>query len=231
MARISSYNLDASVSKTDKVIGTDSSGNTTKNFKIQDVLQYVNDSGLLNIGDLLTFQYQDQGSAPADGHFLLTTGGPSFSTITELTISHNDLSSQNIKNLLDYLVGQNIIISQTDNKNNFGHFTFSSLAQVGSNSYSTMGILFQEGNGSLLANKYYSVSLSPKGQSDKNFVSDNINFTANVAETINHNLAKFPSVTTVDSAGSQIIGDIQHININSLTITFTSSFQGKIYAN
>ncbi len=231
MARISSYNLDTSVSKTDKVIGTDSSGNTTKNFKIQDVLQYVNDSGLLNIGDLLTFQYQDQGSTPADGHFLLKTGGPSFSTITELTISHNDLSSQNIKDLFDYLVGQNIIISQTDNKNNFGHFVFNNLVQVGGNSYSTMSISNLESNDGLAADKYYTISLSNKGQSDKNFVSNDITFTANVGQTVNHNLGKNPTVVLVDSAGTEVVADIQHNSTTQITVTTTSSFTGKIFAN
>ena len=93
MARISTYNLDNTVSKNDKVIGTDSSGSSTKNFKLSDVIQLVNDSGLLNIGDLLTFQYNTNNSY---GSLNLTTGGPSFSTISEITVSHSDLSNQNI---------------------------------------------------------------------------------------------------------------------------------------
>ena len=47
----------------------------------------------------------------------------------------------------------------------------------------------------------------------------------------NHNLNKFPSATTVDSAGSQVVGDIQHIDLNSFKITFKAAFQGKVYAN
>ena len=228
MARISTYNLDNTVSKNDKVIGTDSSGSSTKNFKLSDVIQLVNDSGLLNIGDLLTFQYNTNSSY---GSLNLTTGGPSFSTISEITVSHSDLSNQNIKDLLDYLVGQNIIISQTDNKNNFGHFVFNGLTQVGSTNFSVMSISHLESNDGLVLNKYYTISLSNKGQSDKNFVSNDITFSAGVGQVINHNLGKRPTVVLVDSAGTEVVADIQHNSTTQITVTTTSSFTGTIYAN
>ena len=228
MARISTYNLDNTVSKNDKVIGTDSSGSSTKNFKLSDVIQLVNDSGLLNIGDLLTFQYNTNSSY---GSLNLTTGGPSFSTISEITVSHSDLSNQNIKDLLDYLVGQNIIISQTDNKNNFGHFVFNGLAQVGSTNFSVMSISHLESNDGLVLNKYYTMSLSNKGQSDKNFVSNDITFSAGIGQIVNHNLGKRPTVVLVDSAGTEVVADIQHNSSTQITVTTTSSFTGRIYAN
>jgi len=228
MARISTYNLDNTVSKNDKVIGTDSSGSSTKNFKLSDVIQLVNDSGLLNIGDLLTFQYNTNNSY---GSLNLTTGGPSFSTISEITVSHSDLSNQNIKDLLDYLVGQNIIISQTDNKNNFGHFVFNGLTQVGSTDFSVMSISHLESNDGLVLNKYYTMSLSNKGQSDKNFVSNDITFSAGIGQVVNHNLGKRPTVVLVDSAGTEVVADIQHNSTTQITVTTTSSFTGTIYAN
>ena len=227
MAKISSYDLDTAVSKSDKVIGTDSGGGT-RNFKIENVIQFVNDSGLLNIGDLLTFQFTSN-SFP--GHFNLTTGGTSFSTVSEITVSHNDLSNQSIKDLLDYLVGQNIIISQTDNKNNFGHFVFNGLSQVGSTDFSVMSINHLESNGSLILDKYYVISLSNKGQSDKNFTSSDISFTANVGRVINHNLGKRPTIVLVDSAGNVVVADIQHNSTTQITVTTTSSFTGVIHAN
>tara|TARA_B100001059_G_scaffold161394_1_gene160962 strand:- start:3908 stop:4594 length:687 start_codon:yes stop_codon:yes gene_type:complete len=228
MARISTYNLDNTVSKNDKVIGTDSSGSSTKNFKLSDVIQLVNDSGLLNIGDLLTFQYNTSNSY---GSLNLTTGGPSFSTISKITVSHSDLSNQNIKDLLDYLVGQNIIISQTDNKNNFGHFVFNGLTQAGSTNFSVMSISHLESNDGLVLNKYYTMSLSNKGQSDKNFVSNDITFSAGVGQEVNHNLGKRPTVVLVDSAGTEVVADIQHNSTTQITVTTTSSFTGTIYAN
>lgn len=49
--------------------------------------------------------------------------------------------------------------------------------------------------------------------------------------TINHNLGKFPSVQVFTSAGDKIEGDVHHINVDSLTITFTAAFAGDAYLN
>ena len=48
---------------------------------------------------------------------------------------------------------------------------------------------------------------------------------------VNHNLNKFPSVSVVDSANNDVIGDVQYVDVNNLTITFSSSFSGKAYLN
>ena len=48
---------------------------------------------------------------------------------------------------------------------------------------------------------------------------------------INHNLDKYPSVTVVDSAGTQVYGDVNYVDRNHLTITFTSEFGGRAYLN
>lgn len=56
----------------------------------------------------------------------------------------------------------------------------------------------------------------------------------NVSEaswTINHNMGKKPSVTVVDSADRNVVGQVQYINDNSLTITFKSAFKGEAYLN
>lgn len=234
MARISTYAKDITINKDDKVIGSDTTGET-RNYLLKDLLQFANDSGILNIGDLLTFKYGGSGTSANDGYIYLTSGTALFSGTTELTVSHNDLSNQNIKNLLDYLVGQNVIISQTDNKNIFGHFAFNSLTQVGGNSYSVMAIGHLESNGSFTENKYYTISLSPKGQSDKHHIFDNgglnYNFSANTPVTVTHNLGKIPSVSIIKSNGDKIMGEIEHIDTTEFRVTFTSSFDGKIYSN
>lgn len=48
---------------------------------------------------------------------------------------------------------------------------------------------------------------------------------------VTHNLNKYPSVTIVDSAETEVIGDVQYIDSNNLTITFTAAFSGKVYLN
>lgn len=49
--------------------------------------------------------------------------------------------------------------------------------------------------------------------------------------TVTHNLGKFPSVTVVDSAGTEWVGDVKYLNDNSLTISFTVAFSGIAYLN
>jgi len=46
-----------------------------------------------------------------------------------------------------------------------------------------------------------------------------------------HNLNKFPSVSTVDSSSEQVQGTVEYTDLNSLTITFSSSFSGQAFLN
>lgn len=48
---------------------------------------------------------------------------------------------------------------------------------------------------------------------------------------VTHNLNKYPSVTVVDTAGDEVIGDVHFNNSNTLTITFSSAFSGKAFIN
>lgn len=49
--------------------------------------------------------------------------------------------------------------------------------------------------------------------------------------TVTHNLAKYPSVTTVDNSGIQIFGTVTYNSNNQVTVTFSSSQTGKAYCN
>lgn len=49
--------------------------------------------------------------------------------------------------------------------------------------------------------------------------------------TITHNLGKHPSVTVVDSADNEVVGQVTYVDLNTLIITFTSKFSGKAYLN
>lgn len=48
---------------------------------------------------------------------------------------------------------------------------------------------------------------------------------------IAHNLNKFPSVTIIDSGGSEVVGDIEYPDKNTVVVTFQSAFSGKAYLN
>lgn len=46
-----------------------------------------------------------------------------------------------------------------------------------------------------------------------------------------HNLARFPSVTVVDSGGTTVVGDVAYTDDDSLVVTFSAAFGGRAYLN
>jgi len=47
--------------------------------------------------------------------------------------------------------------------------------------------------------------------------------------TIVHNLNGFPSVTVVDSAGSEVIGDVVYDSPNQVHVNFSAPFAGQAF--
>jgi hypothetical protein len=232
MARISTYDLDESVQATDKLLGSNAGG-ATKNFKIEDITDFLNTSGSINLNGVVK-QFITQDIPLERGKFKLPTGGSgiAFSNVTSLKVSIKNINDIDVTEFYNHLVDQGLKISNVDNISEFGHYAFLSAVQADpADNFLTFNLSYLSGNGTLRDNKYYLFNLDNSGRTDKNFTSSNINFSAGVAKTITHSLGKFPSVTTVDSAGSHIVGDIQHIDNNNFTITFKASFQGKVYVN
>lgn len=54
---------------------------------------------------------------------------------------------------------------------------------------------------------------------------------ASATWTINHNLGKNPSISAVDSAGTEVIGEVYYVSLNQLIVYFTEPFSGKAYLN
>lgn len=73
------------------------------------------------------------------------------------------------------------------------------------------------------------VTALEQGGSDKHFV-----FNQSVPAStwnIEHGLEKYPSVTVVDSAGNEVVGDCEYIDDNNVVVTFSNAFSGKAYLN
>ena len=119
MARISTYNLDNTVSKNDKVIGTDIGGGT-RNYSMEDIAGFLNTSSLISVNGQLTYKFQI-GSTPQQGSFTVNGGQPiNFSNVTSINFSHINTNGQNIQQYLEYFEGLFVMLTQTDNQNNFG---------------------------------------------------------------------------------------------------------------
>lgn len=66
-------------------------------------------------------------------------------------------------------------------------------------------------------------------ESDKNYV--HMQTTASDTWVITHNLDKLPSVTVIDSAEEEVVGEIRYDNNNQITIKFMAAFKGKATLN
>jgi hypothetical protein len=75
----------------------------------------------------------------------------------------------------------------------------------------------------------FSTILGDTGVNDKNFVHTQTESSA--TWTVTHNLGKNPSCTVVDSAGTTVFGQVDHLSVNQIRITFSGGFTGKAYFN
>ena len=49
--------------------------------------------------------------------------------------------------------------------------------------------------------------------------------------TVEHNLNKYPAVTVVDSAGNEVEGLYNYVDLNTVVLTFSVAFAGKAFFN
>jgi len=228
MARISSYPRDLEVNDQDAWIGTESSNRLTRNFTAQAVANYLNIKGKISISGQMVFQFSDVPTL--EGEFTGPADGSALTAITTMQISGIDSSGQNTVAFMQYLVDNDILISEQNNIDEFGHFKITGYTALGNNLY-TLNLTNIGGNGNLDLNKYYDFATFTisSGVGDKNFVFNQA--VASATWTVQHNLDKFPSCTMVLSTGQQGYGDVTFIDENNLTITFASAESGKAYIN
>ena len=228
MARISSYPRDREVQDQDAWIGTESSNRVTRNFTAQAVADYLNIKGKISISGQMVFKFSNVPTL--EGEFTGPVDGSALTAITTMQISGIDSSGQNTVAFMQYLVGNDILISEQNNIDEFGHFKITGYTALGNNLY-TLDLTNIGGNGSLDLNKYYDFATFTisSGVGDKNFVFNQA--VASATWTVQHNLNKFPSCTMVLSTGQQGYGDVTFIDENNLTITFASAESGKAYIN
>lgn len=53
-------------------------------------------------------------------------------------------------------------------------------------------------------------------------------FTTSSEVIITHNLGKYPALTILDSAGDEVRGRVEHIDINNAIVRFSAPFSGRV---
>ena len=226
MARISSYPRDLDVVDNDSWIGTESSNRQTKNYTAAAVAKYLNIKGKISISAQMVFKFEVNGATTGD--FTGPADGAALNSIATMQLSIVDASSQDVVAFMNYLVGNNILISEQNNISTFGHYTIDSYTANGA--FYTLNLTNIGGNGVLTNKLYYDFAVfTLSSQGAPTFV-----FTQGVPATvwnIQHNLGKFPSVSVVNNNDLLMNGEITYIDNNNITCNFSAAFAGKAYLN
>jgi len=227
MARISSYPRDLEVNDRDAWIGTESSNRLTRNFTAQAVADYLNIKGKISISGQMVFKFTELPTN--NGEFTGPLDNSPISATTTMQISGIDSSGQNTVAFMEYLVGNNILISEQNRIDNFGHFSIESYT-LNSGVY-TLNLTNIAGNGDYYLNKYYDFAAftTSSDAGDKNFIF--VQAVPSAVWTVVHNLNKYPSVSVVNSSNNLGYGEVDYISLNELTITFSAAFAGKAFLN
>ena len=233
MPALTSYPYDLTVTDKDAWIGTDSTTRKTKQYTASSVANYLNTNGKVSIGGQVVYMFSTLPLTGA-GTFALPGGGgagTSFSGIDTLKISNTEKSGQTVVAWLDYLVGDQILISSQTEVSSFGHYTVLSYeVDPNNSSFYTLLVGYIGGNGVIVPNEHYDiVNFALAGSTDKTYVHNQS--TPSAVWTIQHNLSKFPSVTAVNINNIESLGEVQYVDANNLTITFSAGFSGKAYLN
>ena len=232
MAIIYTYPYDNDIQDDDAWIGTNRPNRKTKQYTALALANYLNTQGKISIAGQMAYKfigspYTEPGTIafPAGGG-----DGTDFSAITTLVISDFDLSSQNVVDFVNYLVGGTILIVHQQDISTFGHYTIDSYTASGTPDFHIFNLTMLGSSGSIQINEVYDIaSFFTAETADKHYTYTQV--AAATVWNITHNLKKKPSVSVVDSGENNVYGDIEYINDNQLTITFNAAFSGKAYLN
>ena len=239
MARISTYGVDAKPELGDKTIGTDVAPGAnlrTKNYSLLDMINMFNKNNSLGVADQVLYFFQTDISEGRDaGTISFEAGGgigKPFSEVTSFIISKTLVGFKNIDKYIPLFEGKSIILAELNDINKFGTYVVEAIVEHPTETnFFVVTVTNIESSGVMAVDATYIFSefARPIGNDDKTFV-----FTQAVPSatwSITHNLNKFPSVSVVDTANTQVFTIADYIDTNTLTLTFSAAFAGKAYLN
>ena len=234
MARISQYGQDGTLSKQDKVLGTDSATGATKNYTIDSILSFVNTENLVEIfdGAAYTFQsYVDPADDP-EGVINLNGGGATdaaFSAINTIFVSVKDGRGQSLAEYFENADNDFIKISKTDNLNQFGIYEVIGISDHGNSKYKRISLTPRGTNGTLqVGQKYFVANYS--ALYDQDFSDDSVTEFSDVSNAGSGQIITTAERTTLTSLNANAL--VHNDVVNNLTSTTTdvplSAKQGKV---
>lgn len=229
MARLTTYQTDTNVTGTDKVLGTDTGG-ATKNYTLDSVGEYFTQNNVVTVAGQLSFVFEASVSDAGDGQFFVNdgTGGiPELADITKLNVSTKYADGTSLEQMLNEVIADKFFIVEARNQNVKAVLTTQAY-NAADNDYKDIQVTVSNATGGLEDGKVYLLS-KYSAAGDKHYT--HVQNSASTTWTVAHNLNKKPSVSIVDSADNVIIGQVEHTNLNNLTITLSAATSGKAYIN
>ena len=162
MARIFTYNQDPSLDINDKLIGSNSEDNVTKNFTIDSLLGLANDVNAIKHFDGIVFKVQDY-NVNTEQYGIITTGtgdytNTDFDNIQTIYLSDKNLKNSDVSNYIDVLSGYDVRITNKNDVNNFGIYRVDEVNDDGTGTYKVLTLTNQDASGQLVKGDEYYVS-------------------------------------------------------------------------
>ena len=234
MARISNYSKDTNITSTDKFLGSDTGG-ATKNFVVEDLQVFIAETN--TSGSSTSFTYSYNTSTLSTGQMGATiSSGSTFANITSIKVSKYNYNKPSvaINNALALLGSKSIIIYEINNRNNFGVYKVNSIAVDSDSNFYNISLTHKTSNGSIVNNTIYGIDMFAES-GDVSYEHHQNN--ASDTWTINHNLAKFPSVSIKFSSSDNVytnvgaFAGVVYTDENNLTINLAAAESGYAYLN
>ncbi len=154
-----SYPKDLVLENSDLFLGIRASDNRTVNYTAQAVSDFLNTNGEISISSQLSFRFTVVENQPKTISFPGGGGNNTlFSNITELVVSIIDVSSSNVTVFLNYLIDSDILLSQQNEPNLFGHYKITGYTQNGISPFYTLSLEFIGGSGNITDETYYDIA-------------------------------------------------------------------------
>ena len=256
MPKIQNIQRDTNITKSDKFLGSDSGG-ATRNYVIEDVSKFFKDTNAAGIAGQFTYQYKSTSPFAAGSMRVTFSTGLTFEKATSIKISKFIYgSNESYQNILNILTGQELLIVDVEDQDNYGIYGAGTLTQDSSETdfYDLALSTPTKFNGSFTNEKFYAIISIGGGGSDKHavlsFSSNNFASTTDaegnvtlLTETINgstmkyvnwqHDLGKRASITVAESGSPEQVAHVpvKYIDDNNVRVYFNGSTSGKIYAN
>ena len=230
MARISTYAVDAVPVSSDKLIGTDSSGSTTKNYPLGDVAYWLKSSGATAVLGQNNYTFQialDPEEGRKIGSFSFENyggDGTAFEDVTNLKFSASSSTGKYIADYLLSTVNQKIMLSQLDDPNSFGIYVLASLTQsLLEPTFYDATLVSVSSNGVLRGNESYGLAtysaLNEAGGGTWGSIIGDIANQTDLVDYIDAEIAAIPTpaTPTLDSVTTQGATTTNDIAIGRLT--------------